>query len=213
MRQSAVSFKVKGLTFEGVVAQPDDAGTATPGVVICHPHPLHGGSMDNNVVLSVSFTLAQQGFVALRFNFRGVGNSEGEHSKGELEQQEALAALKLLKAWPGVDKRRIGLAGYSFGCSVVLGNPELHKKARAFALISPSVRALEGSELKAKGQPTLVIAGDKDKAVQSEGFSPAVDAFKSPPTRHIVSGADHYWFGYEDQLAPRVAEFFAEALK
>ena len=108
MRQSAVSFKVKGLTFEGVLAQPDDAGTAMPGVVICHPHPLHGGSMDNNVVLSVSFTLAQQGFVALRFNFRGVGNSEGEHSKGELEQQEALAALKLLKAWPGVDQRRIG---------------------------------------------------------------------------------------------------------
>jgi alpha/beta superfamily hydrolase len=218
VRQSAVSFKVKELTFEGVVVQPtepgpDQAGPAMPGVVVCHPHPLYGGNMDNNVVLTVSFALAQVGFAVLRFNFRGVGHSEGEHTKGKLEPQEALAALELLKAWPGVDERRIGLAGYSFGSGVVLGNPELHQKAKAFALISPSVRALEGSTLGSKDLPTLVIAGDQDKAVQSEEFSPALDAFKRPPTRHIVPGADHYWFGYEDQLGPPVAEFFAEALQ
>ena len=111
MRQSAVSFKVQGLSFEGVVAQQEEHNGSMPGVVICHPHPLYGGNMDNNVVLSLSFALAQEGFVTLRFNFRGVGNSEGEHTKGELEKQEALGALELLKAWPGVDSRRIGLAG------------------------------------------------------------------------------------------------------
>ncbi len=149
----------------------------------------------------------------MRFNFRGVGNSEGEHTKGEFEQQEALGALELLKAWPGVDIERIGLAGYSFGSGVVLGNPELHKNANAFALISPSVRALEGTELKNKKGTTFVIAGDQDKAVQSGEFIPALDAFGHPPQRHIVEGADHYWFGYEDQMAPRVVEFFTEALK
>ena len=213
MRQSAVSFKVKGLSFEGVVAQPDAGGTGLPGVVICHPHPLHGGNMDNNVVLAVSFALAERGFVTLRFNFRGVGNSEGQHTKGELEQQEALGALELLKAWPGVDGKRIGLAGYSFGASVVLGNPELHKKAKAFALISPSVRALESTNLKTKDHPAFVIAGDQDKAVQSDQFAIALDSFARPPARHIVSGADHFWFGYEDEMAPRVAEFFTESLK
>ena len=84
----------------------------------------------------------------LRFNFRGVGNSEGEHSKGELEHEEALAAIELVKAWPGVDGKKIGLAGYSFGSSVVLGNESLHKKARALALISPPLRALEETPLK-----------------------------------------------------------------
>ena len=213
MRQSAVSFKVKGLSFEGVIAQPDGDDGPFPGVVICHPHPLFGGNMDNNVVLSVSFALAQQGFVSLRFNFRGVGNSEGEHSKGELEQQEVLGALELLKAWPSVDGKRLGLAGYSFGSSVILGSPDLHKKAKAFALISPPLTALQGTELKKNKQPAFVIAGDRDKLAQSDQFATVLDSFTHPPACHIVSGSDHYWFGYEEQLAPQVVEFFVEALK
>ena len=115
MRQSAVSFKIKGLTFEGVMAQPEREESGLPGVVICHPHPLYGGNMDNNVVLAVSYGVVEQGFATLRFNFRGVGNSEGEHTKGEQESQEVLAALELMKAWPSVDSKRVGLAGYSFG--------------------------------------------------------------------------------------------------
>ena len=213
MRQSAVSFNVKGLSFEGVVAQPEDHSGPMPGVVICHPHPQYGGNMDNNVVLSLGFALAQQGFAALRFNFRGVGNSEGEHTKGELEKQEVLGALNLLKAWPGVDSRRIGLAGYSFGSGVVLNNPELHKKARAFGLISPSVRKLEATELKKKDHPAFVIVGDQDKAFQSGEYIAALDAFSHPPGRLVVPGADHFWFGYEDQLTSPLVDFFAEALK
>ncbi|PKB68801.1 MAG: hypothetical protein BZY81_00910 [SAR202 cluster bacterium Io17-Chloro-G4] len=213
MRQSAVSFKVKGLSFEGVVAQPDEHNGSIPGVVICHPHPLYGGNMENNVVLSLSFALAQQGFVTLRFNFRGVGNSEGEHTKGELETEEALGALDLVKAWPGVDSRRIGLAGYSFGSRVVLNNPELHKNARAFALVSPSLVNLEATELKRYDHPAFVIVGDQDKSFKSEEYIPALDAFSHPPGRVVVAGADHFWYGYEDQLAPPVVEFFTGALE
>ena len=213
MRQSAVSFQVKDLTFEGVMAQPDGEPAELPGVVICHPHPLYGGNMDNNVVLSVSFALAEHGFAALRFNFREVGNSQGEHTKGESEYHEVLAALDLMKAWPTVDGRRIGLAGYSFGSSVILGSPELQKRAKAIALISPNLRALEATQLKSSKNPALVITGEEDKLVQSEQLGPTMDSFSIPPTCHIVTGADHYWFGYEDQLAPKVVEFFAENLK
>ena len=213
VRQSAVSFQTNELTFEGVMAQPEGQQAAMPGVVICHPHPLYGGNMDNNVVLSVSFALAEYGFSALRFNFRGVGNSQGEHTKGESEHQEVLGALDLMKAWPGVDRNRIGLAGYSFGCSVILGSPDLHKRAKAIALISPALQALGSSALRGSARPLLVIAGDKDRLAPSEQFGAALDSFSSPPTRHLVTGADHYWFGYEDQLAPPVVEFFAEKLK
>ena len=213
MRQTAVSFQVKGLDFEGIIVQPDGEPTELPGVVICHPHPLHGGNMDNNVVLSVCFALAEQGFAALRFNFRGVGNSEGEHTKGEMEHQEAIGALKLLEALPSVDGRRIGLAGYSFGSSVILGNPDLQKRAQAIALISPSLRALDGTALTGAKQPLLVIAGDRDELVQSDQFETVFDSFSSLPTCHIVAGADHYWYGYEGHLAPKVVEFFAAKLK
>ena len=212
MRQSAVSFKAKGLNFEGVVAMPEDGGPGVPGVVICHPHPLFGGNMDNNVVLAVSYALAQQGFATLRFNFRGVGNSDGEHTKGEQEHQEALAAIELLQAWPGVDGKRIGLAGYSFGTRVICSHPELHKKPKVFALISPSFETLESAALKKNKQPKLIITGDRDKLIQSENLQPVLDSFAAPPTFKLVPGVDHFWFGKEELLVEGVTPFFAENL-
>ncbi|MDP6549984.1 MAG: hypothetical protein QF659_07935 [Dehalococcoidia bacterium] len=202
-----------GLNFEGVVAQPEAHASSMPGVVVCHPHPLYGGDMDSSVVLAVTFALAEQGFATLRFNFRGVGSSEGRHGKGEAEQEEVLGALEMLNAWPGVDGRRVGLAGYSFGASVVLGSPVLHRKARAFALISPPLRALESTKLGTNDLPMLVIAGDRDKPVQSDQFLATLESFDYPPTCHVIAGADHFWSGYENQLAPRVAEFFSATLK
>ncbi len=212
MRQSAVTFKADGLSFEGVVAQPEGEASGLPGVVVCHPHPLFGGNMDNNVVMSVCFALAEQGIVTLRFNFRGVGASEGEHTKGEQEYKEAKAALDLIKAWPGVNARRVGLAGYSFGASVVLGSEALQKSAKAVALISPPIRALESSPLRKRKQPVFLISGDRDKLVQSDEFEPVLSSFQNEPDCHIVEGADHYWVGYEDQLGPRINRFFAEHL-
>ena len=213
MRQSAVSFKAKGLNFEGVVAQPEGNSGPMPAVVVCHPHPLFGGNMDNNVVLILASSLVDKGFVTLRFNFRGVGNSEGQHSKGELEAQEVLGALELMKAWPGIDGRKVGLAGYSFGASVILAGGSLYKKTRALALVSPSLRALENTPLKKQNRPTMVITGDRDKLVQSDQLQSCLDTFSHPPACHIVAGADHFWQGYEDELAPPVDRFFAEQLK
>ena len=108
MRQSAVSFLTKGMTFEGIIALPDGEGPF-PGVVMCHPHPLHGGSMDNNVVVAVTFGLADAGIASLRFNYRGVGNSTGEHAHGEKEHEETLMAMEFLGALPDVDDDRIAL--------------------------------------------------------------------------------------------------------
>ena len=213
VRQSAVSFQVHGMTFEGVLAQPEGRPSALPGVVVCHPHPLYGGSMDTNVVLALSFALADHGFATLRFNFRGVGNSQGTHARGESEHQEVLGALDLMSAWPGVDANQVGLAGYSFGSSVILRNAALQDRAKAIALISPPLGALDSTALKRSKRPLLVIAGDRDRLVQSEQLGTALESFSNPPACHIVTGADHFWFGYESRLAPPVVEFFTEKLK
>ncbi len=212
MRQSAVTFKAKGLNFEGVMATPDDEGGKIPGVVICHPHPLFGGSMDNNVVMSLAFALAREGIACLRFNFRGVGNSGGEHTKGEKEHEEALAAIDLLKAWPGVDDKRIGLAGYSFGTRVVCAHPELHKVPKAFALVSPSFEALDTAKLKKAKQPKLVITGDRDKLIQAENLQPVLESFENPPAFKLVEGVDHFWYGKEDLMTEEVVPFFVKNL-
>lgn len=213
MRQSAVSFKAKDLNFEGIVATPDDVGAPIPGVVICHPHPLFGGNMDNNVVIAVSFSLIEQGFATIRFNFRGVGNSEGEHTKGEQEHQEVLGAFELLKAWPNVDGRKLGLVGYSFGTSVILGSSAVQKKAKSIALVSPNIRALTDTPLKKSKTPAFIITGSRDKLVEAEDLQSNLDAFARQPQFEVINGADHFWGGMEHQMVGPVAEFFAEQLK
>ena len=213
MRQSAVSFKAKGLNFEGIVATPDDVGGSVPGVIICHPHPLFGGNMDNNVVIALSLSLVEQGFSTIRFNFRGVGNSEGEHTKGEQEYQEVLGAFELMKAWPGIDGKKLGLVGYSFGTSVILGSASVQKKAKSIALVSPNIRALSDSPLKKSKTPSFIITGSRDKLVEAEDLQSNLDSFALAPRFQVINGADHFWGGMERQVVGPVAEFFAANLK
>ena len=212
MRQSAVIFEVNGLKIEGVVAQPDAVAGPLPGVVICHPGPLNGGNMDNNVVMAVSVALVNEGFTTLRFNFRGVGNSQGEHTKGELEHQEALGAMEFLGTWPGVDGNNLGLAGYSFGTGIILCNPSLQGRAKVFALISPSIARLEESSLKSNQRPKLVISGDQDRLIQSPRLEAVLESFSQPFSCEFIPGADHYWAGQEEKMAGRVSQFFSEYL-
>ncbi len=212
MRQSAVSFEADGLTFEGVITQPDEGSGPWPGVVICHPHPLHGGNMDNNVVLALALGLAQEGFVTLRFNFRGVGGSEGEHTKGENEHHEVLAALGLIKAWPDTNDKT-GLTGYSFGTSVILGHSELYPEADAIALVSPPFRAVEGTPLKESKIPTLIATGDRDRLVDSTQLDAELASFNNAPEFKLFDGVDHFWYGQESRLVPEVDRFFSERLK
>ena len=213
MRQKAVMFEAEGLNFEGIVAEPDDTTEPVPGIVICHPGPLNGGNMDNNVVLAVSSALVEQGFATMRFNFRGVGNSQGEHSKGELEHQEALAALEFLKAWPGVNEGKLGLAGYSFGNGVILGSAELQKQARVFVFVSPSLRVLENTCLKSDQRPKFIITGEMDRLACSPEFQPTLESFSPRPACQVVDGADHFWAGREEEVSGPVSQFFSEHLK
>ncbi len=213
MRQKAVSFQTNGLTFEGIVAEPEDLTAPVPGVVICHPGPLNGGNMDNNIVVAVSFALAEAGFATMRFNFRGVGNSQGEHSRGELEYQEALAAVAFLKGWPGVDGERLGLVGYSFGNGVILGSAELQQEPRAFAFVSPSLQALQGSCLKGDARPKFLITGDMDRLAPSPEFQPTLESFDHPFDWRVVERADHFWVGREHEVAGPVTAFLGEHLK
>ena len=212
MRQSAVTFKAKGLNFEGVISTPDDAKGKLPGVVICHPHPLHGGNMDNNVVLAVAFGLVEIGHAVLRFNFRGVGNSEGEHTRGEKEYEEALGALDFMKAWDQVDHNKLGICGYSFGTRVILASPELQKLPKVFAFVSPSLEALKDSTLKKDKRPKFVITGNRDKLVGSEGLETMWDTFELKPDFKVIDGADHFWMGMEPKVAEPVSEFFTNNL-
>ena len=168
--------------------------------------------MDNNVVMAVSAALVEEGFATLRFNFRGVGNSQGEHAKGELEHQDALGAMGFLGSWQGVDGNNLGLAGYSFGTGIILGSLSLQANANVYALVSPSITRLEESSLRSNDRPKFVISGDQDRLIQSPGLKPVLESFAQPFTCEFVPGADHFWVGNEEKMARRVSQFFTEHL-
>ena len=83
MKHSHIKFPANNLNFEGILSMPEDLNNH-PSIVMCHPHPQNGGNMDNNVISSTALDLCDVGFVTLRFNFRGVGNSEGHFTNGTL---------------------------------------------------------------------------------------------------------------------------------
>ena len=107
MQEIQVSFRSGDLSLEGLLANP---GANAPAAVVCHPHPAYGGSMFNNVVDAILAAMWQAGYATLRFNFRGVGASEGEHDGGPGEVDDAVAAMAFVLAQPGVrkDGRRDG---------------------------------------------------------------------------------------------------------
>src|SRR5580704_14581907 len=112
MKEQQVTFRSQDLTLEGLYApQPD--GVKPKGAVVCHPHPQYGGSMYNNVVEAALEALWGRGFSTLRFNFRGVGQSEGSYGGGEGEAADAAAAVGFLRGQPGLRGAPMVLAGYS----------------------------------------------------------------------------------------------------
>ncbi|MDO8568389.1 MAG: hypothetical protein Q7R57_06715, partial [Dehalococcoidales bacterium] len=116
MERREVRFPSGKLSLEGVLGFPDGKGPF-PAVVICHPHPLHGGNMDNNVVVSVFEALLEASFIPFKFNFRGVGGSEGEHGDGNGEREDVSATIDFVGGQREVDAARMGLAGYSAGAA------------------------------------------------------------------------------------------------
>ena len=212
MRQSAIGFKSKGLMLEGVMASPHGVAGSLPGVVVCHPHPLFGGNMDNAVVLGLCQALAREGFVTLRFNFRGIGKSEGEFTKGEKEQEDVKAALGLLREWPGANRRKIGLAGYSFGAAMVLAGLSRYKGAGALMLVSPPPSAFDAPKLGKDGRPKLVVTGDRDRLSPYDSIADKARALGGDVQVSLVPGADHSWRGHEAEAGDLAANFFAGAL-
>lgn len=212
MRQSAVAFNSKGYLLEGVIASPQGTLGSLPGVVVCHPHPMFGGSMDNAVVLGMCQSLVQEGFVAFRFNFRGIGKSEGSFTNGEKEPEDVRAALGMLRDWPGVNRRKVGLAGYSFGASMLLTGISKYKGAAAFVLVSPPLRSLDNPGVGKDRRPKLLLAGGRDRLAPYDALKNKAGALGGAVDLTLVQGADHSWRGHEAEAGEMTARFFAGAL-
>jgi alpha/beta superfamily hydrolase len=202
-----MAFRSEGLTLEGILHQPVSA--LFPAAVVCHPHPLYGGDMHNYVVVAVCQALAEAGIASLRFNFRGVGRSEGEYGDGLGERADAAAALAYLRQLAAVDPDKVSIVGYSFGAAVALAAAD--ERAAAVAAISPPWLGQDVPDLAVRC-PTLLISGEQDEIAPPASLSALATMIGPHCQMSVVRGADHFWWGYEKELAQMVAQFFRECL-
>jgi len=211
MKKIRVSFPSGELFLEGVLAIPEGTGPF-PAVIVCHPHPLYGGSIDNNVVYSLSETLTRASLASFKFNFRGVGGSQGEFGQGIGEQEDVEAAISFINTVKKVDSKRIGLAGYSAGAGFALPVGLNDVRIKALAAVSPPLPMFDFDFLKDCPKPKLFISGSRDNFTPADQFLEFCQNLPEPKEYESIEGADHFWWGYESSLAAKVTAFFTKVL-
>jgi alpha/beta superfamily hydrolase len=182
---------------------PPEAPKPQFAAVVCHPHPLYGGTMHNKVVYQVNKTLDRLGLPVLRFNFRGVGRSEGAHDEGRGEREDVHAALDFLAAeFPGVP---LLVAGFSFGCWVGLRvGCEDARVAELISLGAP-VDGSDFSYLRQCAKPKLFLQGDHDQFGAKANLETLVRSLPGTNELVFILDADHFFTGKLERLDAALA--------
>ena len=198
-----VFIKNGDIVLEGLIDAPP--GETRSGVVLCHPHPLYGGEMTNALIAKTAKVLAERGFTALRFNFRGVGGSGGVHDGGSGEIGDALCALDFLASLPGMEK--LHLLGYSFGSVVGLkaaGNDPRVEKLVGFA---PPVTSMEMGTAGFSAKSKFFVWGTLDEHALPADRDKWYGALPEPKKMALFQGCDHFFGGFVRAAAEEAAQF------
>lgn len=191
-----------GLTLDALWDQPEEPHAA---IVFCHPHPLHGGSMRAPLLRQVTERLVELGFAVLRFDFRGVGGSEGTHDRGVGERRDVEAAWSELSSRSG--GLRTGIIGWSFGAATSLNWVVEAGVDAPWVGIAPPVTSDRTPDLPrgdtGRGRKALVV-GDRDQFVRPAEL--AAYAAEIGAELHVMPGSDHFFYFRERRLADLVAD-------
>lgn len=180
--------------------------------LLVHPHPQFGGNMVNNVVSGVFNNFIKNDISSLRFNFRAVGESSGEHSSGRGELSDVKACVDFLISEKKIEK--IFICGYSYGAAIGCSAVNHTEKVIGYAAISFPWDFV-GSKYKKISQsnkPKLFIQGDRDDVAHYAKFNEHYEFYEEPKNFKIINGADHFYRGYEKQVAELVLEFYQSLL-
>jgi alpha/beta superfamily hydrolase len=169
--------------------------------LVCHPHPLFGGTMDNKVVTITARALQEAGYATVRFNFRGVGASAGAFDDGRGETEDALAVADWAeRRWPGA---RLTAAGFSFGAYVAYRLAGLRAVERLIT-IAPPVKRFNFAEHPVPPVPWIVIQGDRDEVVDVKAVLEWTRTAAPAPQVRVVAGAEHFFHGRLNDLREAV---------
>lgn len=183
-------------------------GEPAAAAVVCHAHPLHGGMMHFKVVFRAAKALQEQGLAALRFNFRGVGRSQGEHDHGRGEQDDVRAALdEVTRRFPSLP---LVLGGFSFGSTMSLRVAAADGRPRAAFALGFPIRMLDDTAYAGTIRvPRLFVQGEHDEFGGRADITPLVESLPPPRELVVVPGADHFFSGHLEELQQAVAGWAA----
>jgi len=192
---------------EAMLEFPAHVRATTPMAVICHPHPPDGGSMHNKVVSTLAKAFTESGFISLRFNFRGVGQSQGRYDHGIGELADCLAALQ----W--VQRHRpsaaIALAGFSFGAWVALKAAERISPALMVS-IAPPVGFRDFSDVARPACPWLAVQGLQDEIVDAGTVIGWLERQMPRPDIIAMQQTGHFFHGQLVSLRTHVKAFLQQ---
>ena len=205
MTQGITIRSADGLSLEGAL---DDPGDATTSLVLCHPHPKMGGTMNAPLLLTLRDALLAEKWRVVRFNFRGIGGSEGTPGIGDDEINDAIGALTYARGLGDP----VAIAGWSFGAAVAI-RVAAQDEVIACGAIAPAIDPREGVTAgvgdAAPQVPTLVVVGENDAQVDPESCRRWADNVPSARFKE-VPGANHFFWAKYDNLARVVIDFLNE---
>ncbi|HEX2668253.1 MAG TPA: alpha/beta hydrolase [Gammaproteobacteria bacterium] len=188
---------------EGLLDHAPASPTAV--AVVCHPHPLQGGAMQNKVAYMLARAFNDMGASSLRFNFRGVGRSEGTFDEGVGETGDALAAIDwLMSRHPGLP---LWLGGFSFGSYVAL-RAQSQRPVERLVTVAPAVERFDTTAIAEPTCPWLLVQGDADEVVSPQAVLAWARALARPPKLAVMAGAGHFFHGRLNELRELVVKSF-----
>jgi len=216
MRTAGGHTKIQRLFIPGPVGRlealfewdPEKAPRLT--TLVCHPHPLYGGTMHNKVVFRAAKAALELGLPTLRFNFRGVGKSQGEFGQGRGELEDTRAALDYLAT--RFPKLPLAAVGYSFGTRVGLAVGASDPRVRALAGLGLPVASERLDFLRECRKPKLIVQGTEDAFGPRPQVATLFASLPEPKRLHWVEGADHFFAGKLDEVQAALGAFLREVL-
>ena len=175
---------------ECVADVPDPTDECPATIVICHPHPVHGGTMHNKVITIIERSMRELGLRTIRFNFRGAGESEGEYDEGYGETDDLFAVTEWVRRTRPDDE--LWLAGFSFGSYISLRAAQNLKLGQLIS-IAPAVDRYEFSSIQHPGCPWLVVQGDEDEVVNFEDVTHWIETLDPQPDYLVMEQAGHFF--------------------
>jgi uncharacterized protein len=172
--------------------------------VVCHPHPLYGGTLENKVVYTLARAFVELGVPAIRFNFRGVGGSAGRYEEGRGETADVLGVIAYgRERWPGAS---LWLAGFSFGGAVALRAAAQARPERLVA-VAPGITRVAMAGVGSPACPWLLVQGDADEVIEPAAVLEWAGRQSAPPVVRLLPGAGHFFHGRLHELREVVLDF------